>query len=35
MGKTISFLEAELYNDDGTLLAKATSTARVIHRAPA
>jgi len=35
MGKTISFLEAELYGDEGTLLVKATSTARIIHRAPA
>lgn len=33
MGKTISFLESELYGDDGTLLAKATSTARIIRRA--
>jgi uncharacterized protein (TIGR00369 family) len=34
MGKTISFLEAELYTNDGTLLSKASSTARIIHRAP-
>ena len=33
-GKTISFLEAELYADDGTLLSKASSTARIIQRAP-
>ena len=35
MGKTISFLEAELYDADGTLLSKASSTARIIHRLPA
>jgi len=34
MGKTISFLEAELYDADGTLLSKASSTARIIHRLP-
>lgn len=34
MGKTISFLEAELYDVDGTLLCKASSTARIIHRLP-
>ena len=34
MGKTISFLEAELHSADGTLLCKASSTARIIHRNP-
>lgn len=34
MGKTISFLEAELHNAEGTLLATASSTARIIHRSP-
>ena len=34
MGKTISFLEAELYTTDGALLCKASSTARIIHRDP-
>lgn len=34
MGKTISFLEAELYDSENTLLAKASSTARIIHRSP-
>ena len=30
MGKSIAFLEAELHNSDGELLAKASSTARLI-----
>ena len=34
MGKTISFLESDLTAADGTLLAKATSTVRIIHRQP-
>ena len=34
MGKTISFLEAELYDASGKLLSKASSTARIIHRLP-
>jgi uncharacterized protein (TIGR00369 family) len=34
MGKTISFLEAELLNSDGVVLAKGSSTARIIHRRP-
>ena len=34
MGKTVSFLDAELYDAGGTLLCKASSTARIIHRAP-
>jgi len=34
MGKTVSFLEAELRNSEGTLLAKASSTARIIHQPP-
>ena len=31
-GKTVTFLEAELRNADGKLLANATSTARVIRK---
>lgn len=34
MGKTISFLEAELLDEQGTVLARASSTARIIHRSP-
>jgi len=34
-GKTITFLEAELCDAEGTLLATATSTARVIRKPPA
>lgn len=34
MGKTIGFLEADLTAADGTVLAKATSTARIFHRPP-
>lgn len=34
MGKTIGFLEADLMAADGTVLAKATSTVRIIHRPP-
>jgi uncharacterized protein (TIGR00369 family) len=34
-GKTITFLEAELRDADGGLLATATSTARVISKSPA
>ena len=34
MGKSISFLEAELKNEDGELLATATSTARIIRKSP-
>lgn len=33
-GKTVTFLEAELRNTDGVLLATATSTARVIRMNP-
>ncbi|MGI9203670.1 MAG: PaaI family thioesterase [Woeseiaceae bacterium] len=35
MGKTIGFLEADLTAADGTVLAKASSTVRIIHRQPA
>jgi len=34
MGKTIGFLEAELSAADGTVLAKGTSTVRIIDRKP-
>jgi acyl-coenzyme A thioesterase PaaI-like protein len=34
-GKTITFLEAELRDADGGLLATATSTARVISKSQA
>lgn len=34
MGKTISFLEGELTNSDGVVLARSSSTARIIHRKP-
>lgn len=34
MGKTIGFLEAELFAADGTLLAKGTSTVRIVDRPP-
>jgi acyl-CoA thioesterase len=34
MGKTISFLEGELQNSEGLVLARASSTARIIHRRP-
>lgn len=34
MGKTIGFLEAELSTADGTVLAKGTSTVRIIDRQP-
>ena len=34
MGKTISFLEGELTNSDGVVLARSSSTARIIHRTP-
>ena len=33
-GKTVSFLDGELRNSDGTLLATATSTARIIRLDP-
>jgi len=35
MGKTIGFLEAELIASDGKVLAKGTSTVRIIDRLPA
>jgi uncharacterized protein (TIGR00369 family) len=34
MGKTISFLEGELKNSDGLVLARCSSTARIIHKIP-
>lgn len=34
LGKSIGFLEAELCDTEGTLLAKATSTARIIDKTP-
>ncbi len=34
MGKTIGFLEAELSTVDGTILAKGTSTVRIVDRPP-
>ena len=34
MGNSIAFLEAELRNETGDLLAGATSTAKVIHKKP-
>lgn len=34
LGKTVGFLEAELFDPDGKLLAKATSTARIIDKPP-
>jgi uncharacterized protein (TIGR00369 family) len=34
MGKTIGFLEAELSATDGTILAKGTSTVRIVDRPP-
>jgi uncharacterized protein (TIGR00369 family) len=34
MGKSIAFLEAELLDTDGRLLATATSTAKVIDKSP-
>lgn len=34
LGKSIGFLEAELKNQEGDLLARATSTARVIRKMP-
>jgi uncharacterized protein (TIGR00369 family) len=34
MGKTIGFLEAELAAADGTVLAKGTSTVRIVDRQP-
>ena len=30
LGRTLAFLEAELFDEDGELLARATSTARVV-----
>lgn len=35
LGKSIGFYEAELYDESGTLVAAATSTARVIRKTPA
>lgn len=32
MGKSVAFLEAELHDDDGRVLATATSTTRVIRK---
>ena len=34
LGKSIGFYEAELFDESGTLLAAATSTARVIRKTP-
>jgi uncharacterized protein (TIGR00369 family) len=34
IGKSVGFLEAELLDADGTLLATATSTARIIRKRP-
>ena len=34
LGKSIGFYEAELFDEKGTLLAAATSTARVIRKTP-
>ena len=34
LGKSIGFYEARLYDSDDTLLASATSTARVIRKSP-
>ena len=34
LGKSIAFLEAEIYSADQKLLAKASSTARIIDRSP-
>ncbi len=34
MGKTVSFLEGELLNSDGLLLARSSSTARIIRKRP-
>lgn len=34
MGKTISFLEGELQDPDGVVLARGSSTARIIQRTP-
>lgn len=34
LGKSIGFLEAELFDANGTLLAKGTSTVRIIDRPP-
>lgn len=34
LGKSIGFLKAELRNDDGDLLAYATSTAKIIRKTP-
>ncbi len=34
MGKTVAFLEAELHSSDGRLLAKGSSTVRIIDRPP-
>ena len=34
LGKSIGFYEAELFDEAGTLLAAATSTARVIRKTP-
>ena len=34
LGKSIAFLTAELHNEDGVLLAIASSTARIIRKLP-
>ena len=34
LGKSIAFMEADLRDSDGTLLAAATSTARIIRKKP-
>jgi len=34
MGKSIAFLEGELFDRDGRLLATATSTAKIVDKAP-
>jgi uncharacterized protein (TIGR00369 family) len=34
LGKTIAFLEGELYGANGESLARGSSTARIIHRSP-
>ena len=34
MGKSVGFLEGELYNADGELIAKSSATARLVPRPP-
>lgn len=35
MGKSVGFLEGELFNGEGELIAKSSATARIVPRAPA